>query len=105
MAKPNLEMRAKVKALRDKGLKTYEIAAELDISRGSVLQYERRMGLPKRKRGKPANPEIIARNQAIYEACQRGYSYERIAELFNVTKDHARMIKLREAEKRQQMNT
>lgn len=100
----NMEMRQRITELRAKGLPTDAIALLVGLSVQAVCGYERRMGVIKRKRGKPANPEIIERNRMIYEACQRGYSYERIAELFNVTKDHARMIKLREAEKRQTMN-
>lgn len=103
--KPNLAMRQRIAELRAQGLRTDVIACLVKLSVQSVLGYERRPGVIKRKRGKPECPEIAARNSAIYEACQRGYSYARVAELYKITKGHARMIKLREAEKRQQSQT
>lgn len=100
--KPNEKMRQQIKALRDSGLETHQIADKLNISRGSVLQYERRMGYPKRKRGKPASPEIKERNEAVYQAFQKGYSYQWISERFNITTRYAGMIRYRVSEEKRE---
>lgn len=99
--KPNLAMRQSIAELRAQGMDTGQIAQKLEITKGSVLQYERRSGVPKRKRGRPRDQEKAKRDQAIYEARQRGHGYEWIAERYGVNKNYARMIRLREAEKRQ----
>jgi Mor family transcriptional regulator len=98
----NLKMRQKIAQLRADGLKTDVIAHLTGLTVQAVCAYERRMGVIKRKRGRPASAELAERDKAIYEACQRGYSYETLAKKYGIKKDYVRMIKLREAERRQQ---
>ncbi len=105
MPKPNPEMRGQIRALRADGLDTKQIAEKLNTSPGAVLQYERRMGVPKRKRGKPANPENVARDEAVYKAREQGYSYKRIAEMYGITEEYAGVIRSKVAERKRASRT
>jgi DNA-binding XRE family transcriptional regulator len=98
----NLKKRQRIAELRAEGWTTDMIARAVDASIQSVRGYERRMDAPKLKRGAPACPKIAERNKAIYEARQQGYSLAKLAQTHKLTKEHVRIIILREAEKRQQ---
>lgn len=100
MGKPDLEIKERIAELRKQGLETREIAKALSRSLHSILAHERRAGNPKRKRGRPPSPEIMARDKNVYLAFQRGDNPKAIAEKYNISYRHAFVIRNRESAKR-----
>ena len=93
--------KARIKELRQQGLKTHEIAALIGKSEAAVTAHERSTpGYIKRPRGKPASPELAIRDANIYLAFQRGLKAEQIAKEYKITTPHAFVIRNRESEKR-----
>lgn len=97
----DLAAKARIKELRQQGLKTHEIAALIGKSEAAVTAHERSTpGYVKRPRGHPANPEIAARDTNIYLAFKRGLKAAQIAAEYKITTRHAFVIRNRESEKR-----
>lgn len=50
------------------------------------------MGVPRRKRGLPKNPEIWSRNNAIYEENQSGIKPRKLAKKYGLKLNHIYII-------------
>lgn len=93
MRQPDYELRANIAELREQGLGTHAIAAQLNKSVQAILAMELRMGVPKRKPGFPPCPEIAKRNEAIYSALQAGANPEALAEQYGISRQYVAVIR------------
>jgi len=103
LPKAEPEIREAIKELRALKWTTDAIAAYLDRSAESILQFEARMRKgPLKRQGKPAKPETLARNARIMAELKAGKRVCEVAKAFRLTQHHVSVIKGRELEKERQ---
>lgn len=86
------EAKALIRQMRRDGKCTIAIADALSKSRHAILRQESRMGMPRRKRGFPPNPEIAERNKRICQAIDNGVNRAVLAERYKLSKSTINVI-------------
>lgn len=92
---------AQIEAMRAKGLETHQIAERLGKSNQAILSMELRRGIKRRRPGHKPNPETARRNEEIYRMLKQGYSFDALAERFNLARETIKYIKHKQSKKEQ----